>query len=116
MFSCKHCSYVQAYEDRLVTRLSEDDRPCQAKGFNFPYLRDASQHVADAYGVAHTPELCVFDRTCRLAYTAEVDDNWQNPHAVSRPFLRGTLDGLLWGEASAVATTPAVGCTIKWAH
>jgi hypothetical protein len=142
MFSCNHCLYVQAYEDRLVTLLrdyadrgvqlvainSNDDvaypedshqkmtARAQAKGFNFPYPRDASQHVADAYGATHTPQLCVFDRTCRLAYTGKIDDNWQNPHAVSRHFLRGTLDALLRGEGPAVATTHAIGCTIKWAH
>lgn len=88
----------------------------QAKGFNFPYLRDASQHVAEAYGATHTPQLFVFDRARRLAYTGKIDDNWQNPHAVNRHFLRETLDALLRDETPAVATTHAIGCTIKWMH
>lgn len=134
--------YVQAYEDRLVALLreyadggvqlvainsngdvayAEDSHQrmtvrIQAEGFNFPRLRDASQHVVDAYEATQTPQVCVFDRTCRLAYTGKIDDNWQNPHAVSRHFLRGTLDALLQGGASAVATPHAIGCTIKWAH
>ena len=142
MFSCNHCPYVQAYEDRLVAlqrnyadrgvqliainsnddvAYPEDSLPnmttrAQAKGFNFPYLRDASQHVAQAYGATHTPQLFVFDRARRLVYTGKIDDNWQNPHAVSRHLLRETIDALLRDETPAVATTHAIGCTIKWAH
>jgi peroxiredoxin len=142
MFSCNHCPYVQAYEDRLVAlqrdyanrgvqlvainsnddvAYPDDSLPnmtarARAKGFNFPYLRDASQQVAMAYGATHTPQLFVFDSARRLAYTGKIDDNWQNPHAASRHFLRETLDALLRDEAPAVATTHAIGCTIKWAH
>jgi Peroxiredoxin len=105
IFSCNHCPYVQAYEDRLVSlqrdyadrgvqlvainlndefAYSEDNLSnmtvrAQAKEFNFPYLRDASQHAAIAYGATHTPQLCVFDRVRRLAYTGKIDDNWQFP-------------------------------------
>ena len=83
VFSCNHCPYVQAYEDRLVAIQrdyaargvqvvainSNDDvhypedslenmvTRAKAKGFNFPYLRDASQAVARAYGATHTPQL-----------------------------------------------------------
>jgi peroxiredoxin len=142
MFSCNHCPYVQAYEDRLIALQrdygergvqlvainSNDDvaypedsfqnmaARAQAKGLNFPYLRDASQHVAEAYGATHTPQLFVFDRTRHLAYTGKIDDNWQDPHAVRRHFLRETLDALLRDETPAVSTTHAIGCTIKWAH
>jgi peroxiredoxin len=142
IFSCNHCPYVQAYEDRLVAlqhdyadrgvqlvainsnddvAYPDDSLPnmtarAQAKGFNFPYLRDASQQVAEAYGATHTPQLFVFDSARRLAYTGKIDDNWQNPDAVSRHFLRDTLDALLRNEIPAVATTHAIGCTIKWAH
>ena len=142
IFSCNHCPYVQAYEDRLITLQrdyvnrgvqliainSNDDvaypedslqnmtARAQATGFNFPYLRDATQQVAEAYGATHTPQLFVFDPARRLAYTGKIDDNWQNAHAVSRHFLRETLDALLRDEAPPVATTHAIGCTIKWAR
>jgi len=142
IFSCNHCPYVQAYEDRLIA-LQRDyaDRGVQlaainsndeqaypedtlfkmtarakAKGFNFPYLRDASQHVATAYGATHTPQLFVFDRARRLAYTGKIDDNWQDPSRVNRHFLREALEALLRDELPAIATTPAIGCTIKWAR
>src|SRR5437868_13686784 len=87
IFSCNHCPYVQAYEDRMIAiQRDYQDRGVQlvainsneeinypednlehmierakAKGYNFPYLRDASQAVARAYGATHTPQRFVFD-------------------------------------------------------
>ncbi len=140
VFSCNHCPYVQAYEDRLVAIQrdyaqrgvqliainSNDDvnypedsfeqmvTRAGAKGFNFLYLRDASQAVARAYGATHTPHLFVFDRARALRYTGKIDDNWQDPKAVTRRYLRDVLDALLAGRAPAEAQTHAIGCTIKW--
>jgi peroxiredoxin len=141
IFSCNHCPYVQAYEDRLVaiqrdyadrgvqlvainsnddTAYPEDGlermiERARAKGFNFPYLRDASQEVARAYGASHTPQLFVFDRQRQLRYTGKIDDNWQSPQAVTRPYLREALDTLLADARPKEAETQAIGCTIKWA-
>jgi alkyl hydroperoxide reductase subunit AhpC len=87
----------------------------KAKRYNFPYLRDAIQGVAKAYGATHTPQLFVFDKDRKLRYTGKIDDNWQNPGAVKRQYLREALDALLQGGAPAEAQTHAIGCTIKWA-
>lgn len=140
VFSCNHCPYVRAYEGRLVeiqrdyggrgVRVvainSNDDEHYPEDGFpemvkratdqrfNFPYLRDASQDVARAYGATHTPQLFVFDRARRLCYTGKIDDNWQHPEAITRRYLREALDAILEGRAPAEPSTFAVGCTIKW--
>ena len=141
VFSCNHCPYVQAYEDRMIS-IQRDYQPrgvqliainsnddvnypedsfdamverAKAKGFNFPYLRDANQEVAKAYGATHTPQLFVFDHDRKLRYTGKIDDNWQNPGAVKRQYLREAVDALLQGAAPAEAETHAIGCTIKWA-
>ena len=141
VFSCNHCPYVQAYEDRLIAiqrdyavrgvqvvainsndevNYPEDDlghmvARADAKGFNFPYLRDASQEVAHAYGATHTPQLFVFDQQRRLRYTGKIDDNWQRPDAVTRRYVREALDAILEEKELAEPTTQAIGCTIKWA-
>ena len=141
IFSCNHCPYVQAYEDRmidiqrdyqtlgvqLIAINSNDDvnypedgfnamvERANARAFNFPYLRDASQDVAKAYGATHTPQLFVFDQGRKLRYTGKIDDNWQNPEKVKRQYLREAMDALLKGAAPAEAETHAIGCTIKWA-
>lgn len=140
VFSCNHCPYVQAYEDRLIAvqreyaargvqivainandaRRYKDDSfeamkaRAAAKAFNFPYLRDESQQAAQAYEAAYTPELFVFDRNRRLAYTGKIDDNWQQPTAARRHYLRDALEALLAGQVPAEPTTQAIGCTIKW--
>ncbi len=140
VFSCNHCPYVQAYEDRLIEiqrdyggrgvqlvainsnddeQYPEDSLPemvkrADEKHFNFPYLRDASQEVAKAYGATHTPQLFVFDRARRLRYTGKIDDNWQHPAAVTRRYLREALDAILEGQPPAEPSTFAIGCTIKW--
>ncbi len=140
VFSCNHCPYVKAYEDRLIAvardyqakgaRLlainanDSDNYPedsfgamkdrAQEKGFNFPYLRDESQQVARAYGATHTPHLFVFDRDRKLAYTGKIDDNWEDANAVKRTFLRDALDDLTAGKKPRLSETHAIGCTIKW--
>jgi len=140
IFSCNHCPYVQAYEDRMIS-IQRDYHPrgvqlvainsnddlnypedgfnamvdrAKAKAFNFPYLSDASQEVAKAYGATHTPQLFVFDQDRKLRYTGKIDDDWQNPKAVKKQYLREALDALLGGAAPAEAETHAIGCTIKW--
>jgi peroxiredoxin len=141
IFSCNHCPYVQAYEARMIAVQDEfaeqgvalvainanetehhpqDDFPnmvqrAKEKGFNFPYLRDAQQTVADAYGAHYTPEIFLLDAQRRLRYTGRIDDNWQVPDKVISQDLRDALRAVLSGEAVACPETHAVGCTIKWA-
>lgn len=142
VFSCNHCPYVQAYEDRLVAIQrdykerglqlvainSNDDvhypedsfeqmiARAEARRFNFPYLRDVSQQVARAYGATHTPQLFVFDRHRRLRYTGKIDDNWQDPQKVTRRYLREAVEALLHDREPEEPATHAIGCTIKWAR
>ncbi|MDR5683663.1 MAG: thioredoxin family protein [Armatimonadota bacterium] len=140
IFSCNHCPYVRAWEDRMVA-IQRDyaDRGVQLlainanddvkypedsfekmreraaeKGFNFPYLRDATQEVARAYGAQRTPEVFLFDREGILRYHGAIDDNYEDPGAVRRHHLREALDSILEGRDPPVTETPPVGCTVKW--
>ncbi|MBI3610208.1 MAG: thioredoxin family protein [Nitrospirae bacterium] len=141
MFTCNHCPYVQAYEDRLIAvqkdyadrgvqlvainanetrNYPEDDFPhmvqrAKTQGYNFPYLRDEDQSVAEAYGAHYTPEIFVLDRERRLRYTGRIDNNWQNPKTAMSHDLRNAVDALLGGTAVPQPETHAFGCTIKWA-
>jgi peroxiredoxin len=140
IFSCNHCPYVKAYEDRMIAIQKDymakgvrfaainsndsvnypDDgfeemvKRAKEKGFNFPYLRDESQEAAKAYGATHTPHLFVFDRARALAYTGKIDDDWEHPAAVRENYLREALDDLVAGKPPRRAETHAIGCTIKW--
>ena len=140
MFSCNHCPYVKAYEDRFVefqrdykdkgvvliainpnddkkyTEDSFDNMKIRAreKGFNFPYLRDESQRVAKAYGAERTPEVYVFDEERLLRYHGRIDDNVYEPNQVRQRYLRDTVDAVLEGRKVSIQETEPVGCTIKW--
>lgn len=139
IFSCNHCPYVKAYEDRIISIQkdfennlqivainSNDDinypedsfeemkKRAKEKGFNFIYLRDAEQTIARSYGATHTPEIFLFDSDRKLQYHGKIDDNWQNPDHVKEPYLRNAIEKLLKGEEVTVKETYSIGCTIKW--
>ncbi len=128
VFSCNHCPYVMKAEDELVAIFhhyrplgvgmaainanNADAYPedsfenmiarAAEKKFPFVYLRDASQLAAKAYGATHTPQIFVFDRDLKLAYTGAVAG------------LRDALDDLVASRPVRVPETHAIGCTIKW--
>ena len=142
IFSCNHCPYVQAYEDRIISLQEEfkgkevifiainsnDDRNypedsfdnmvkrAKKKGFNFLYLRDQSQNIARAYGASHTPQIFVFDERRTLRYTGKIDDNWREPGKVRERYLRDAILALLEEKEIRNPETHAIGCTIKWAR
>ena len=140
IFSCNHCPYVKAYEDRMI-ELAKEYQPkgvrfvlinandpvkypedsfenmkkrAQEKGYPFPYLWDETQEVARAYGAERTPEAFLFDSELRLQYHGAIDDNWEDPTKVTKRYLRDALEALLAGREPEVRDTPPVGCTIKW--
>jgi peroxiredoxin len=140
IFSCNHCPYVQAYEDRIITLQSEFERngaqivainsnddekyPDDSfeemkkrvtdKKFNFPYLRDETQNVAKAYGATHTPQIFLFDENRKLKYEGKIDDNWQEPDKVKSKYLRDAIEEVLASKEVSVPETFSIGCTIKW--
>jgi peroxiredoxin len=136
VFSCCHCPYVIAWEDRLnaiardyegragLVAINSNDhlgdsfddmrKRAEEKGFAFPFLRDESQGIARAYGPARTPEVFLFDSEHRLAYHGAPDSDYTD-EARADPWLREALDAVLDGRSPEPAETPPVGCTVKWA-
>jgi len=140
VFSCNHCPYVQAYEDRLIALQKEfeakgiqiiainsnddvkypDDsfdemkKRAAAKRFNFPYLRDETQDIAKAFGATHTPQIFLFDKDRKLKYEGKIDDNWQEPAKVKSAYLKEAILEVLNEKAVSVPETFSIGCTIKW--
>ncbi len=137
VFMCNHCPYVLAGLDRL-NALSEEfkDRGVQFVGINpndavnypddsfenmknlsikFPYLRDESQEVAEAYQAVCTPDIFVYDQDRKLAYHGRVDDSWDDASAVTKRDLAAALEKILVGESiPAEAQEGSMGCSIKW--
>lgn len=140
IFSCNHCPYVQAYQQRIIdlqnefakdgvqivainsnddTKYPEDSfeemkKRAEEKKFNFPYLRDETQEVAKAYGATHTPQIFLFDENRKLRYEGKIDDNWKEPDKVKSKYLRDAILEVLSGKEVSVPETFSIGCTIKW--
>ncbi len=139
-FTCNHCPYVQAYEERIMSLQTKyvssgvqvicinaneiqnypDDsyekmiERAELKHFNFIYLRDEDQSVANKFCATHTPEFFMFDKERKLRYHGRLDDNWQKPDEVKENFLENALIALLNGENVETTETFSIGCTIKW--
>ncbi len=140
IFSCNHCPYVKAYEDRMIA-LAKEYQPkgvhfalinandavkypedsfenmvkrAKEKDYPFPYLHDETQQVSRAYGAQRTPEVFLFDAGLKLRYHGTIDDNYEDPNKVTKRYLKDALDAVLAGKEPALKDTPPVGCTIKW--
>ena len=140
VFTCNHCPYAIANEDRLIAIQNDyrnrgvafvlinpnDPERYQAdsmvmmiaraeeKKFPFPYLQDETQEVARSYDAACTPDIFVFDGDRKLRYNGRIDDNWQDPYNVTSNDLRIVLDDLLAEREISIDVVPSMGCSIKW--
>ena len=84
-----------------------------ADGQAFPYVVDAGQRVARAYGAACTFHVFVLDRARRLRYEGRFDDS-RLPERVTRSDLAEALDDVLAGRDVRVATTRPFGCSLDF--
>ena len=140
VFTCNHCPYAQAYDERLiaiarayspkgvaVAAISANDADtypddsfakmkdrARLLQLPYPYLYDQSQNVAKAYGAVCTPHIFVLNEKRELAYEGRVDDNWKEPAAVKHRDLQNALDALLAGQPVPTPQTNPMGCSIKW--
>jgi peroxiredoxin len=131
-FTCNRCPVAVAYEDRFVefqkkygskgvkfiainaNKNSEDLAVMKAraeeKGFNFPYIFDASGKSATQYGATVTPHIFVLDSNRTVAYVGAFDDSQTKP---SKNYVADAVDALLAGKKVEVTNTKAVGCGIN---
>ena len=138
IFSCNHCPWVKAWEDRLVAignaysargvgviavnsndpraypedGLTQMQDQARAKNYLFPYVVDTTSEVGRVFGATHTPEAFLFDSSGRLVYHGAIDDNARNAERVQHHYLRDALDSVLAGKPPEVQETKALGCTI----
>ena len=139
VFSCNGCPTVRAAEDGLValqeayagrrvqllainsnnSYLSPSDtyeemvRRAEAKGFNFPYVKDDDGSVAKGFGAARTPHVFLLDGERRLRYRGRIADS-RDPAKVTRRDLEVAIEDLLAERAVEVPETEPLGCAIVW--
>jgi len=141
MFICNHCPYVKAILERLLrdTRELRDlgvnsvaimandpaqypedsfenmQAVAQRHGFTFPYLLDATQSVAKAYGAVCTPDFFGYNKDLQLQYRGRLDASGKQPAAAG-------AERELFSAMAQIAETgqgpeqqiPSMGCSIKW--
>ena len=141
VFICNHCPYVKAVIDRMAadarTLMAEgvgfaaicsndaDSYPedsfdnmrrfAKAHDLPFPYLHDADQTIARAYGAVCTPDFFGYDAQRRLKYRGRLDEGR------TTPLPAGARRELLEAMRTIAATgdvppgqVPSIGCSIKW--
>ena len=140
IFTCNHCPYAIAYEDRIidlnkkyaplgypVVAINPNDVVKQPddsfekmqlrateKGFTFPYLYDDTQEIAKACGATRTPHVYLLDKNRVVRYIGAIDDNHEDATEVKEKYLENAINALRNGQPIAVPQTKAIGCTIKW--
>ena len=83
------------------------------KNYIGAYLLDAGHKVADAFGARTTPHVFLFNKEGKLAYKGAIDDNVDDPKAVTKHYLNDAINALVAGKAIDPATTKNLGCSIK---
>lgn len=142
IFSCNHCPYAKAYEDRIIAlnnkykssypviminpndAVSHPDDSfenmklrAKEKGFTFPYLLDDTQETAKAYGALKTPHVYLVKKEAGknvVKYIGAIDDNTYKADEVKIHYLEDAISSLEKGEAIKTPETKAIGCGIKW--
>jgi peroxiredoxin len=141
MFICNHCPYVKAVIGRIVRDARElaalgvgsvaimsndptdypedswDNMVTLARNldFPFPYLLDATQQVAKAYGAVCTPDFFGYNAKLELQYRGRLDASTKEaaPADARRELFEAMREVARSGRGPA-EQTPSMGCSIKW--
>ena len=96
--------------------ISGNEVGAEYRHLNYPYLYDGdTQAVVLKYGPTATPHAFIFDEKRILRYEGRIDNN-PREELVTKHFAREAIDDLLGGKPIEVQSTPAVGCSTKWAY
>ena len=142
IFTCNHCPYAKAYEDRIIAldkkykplgypviainpndplvqpQDSMDEMKIRAKekGFTFPYLLDEGQKVYPKYGATKTPHVFILKKEKSnniVKYIGAIDNNYEDPTDVNHYYVEDAVNALLKNQEVKEKKTVAIGCTIK---
>lgn len=142
IFTCNHCPYSVAYEDRIIAldkafktkgypviainpnnpEAYPDDsykkmiERSVEKGFTFPYLFDDGQTIYPQYGATKTPHVYVLEKVGQeniVKYIGAIDNNYKDEKLATDKYVEDAVNALLNNEPVKVETTRAIGCSIK---
>lgn len=142
IFTCNHCPYAKAYEDRIIDldkkyktkgypviainpndpivqpedNFEEMQIRAKEKGYTFPYLLDEGQKIYPQYGATKTPHVFLLNKENGkniVRYIGTIDDNYADPNDISVRYVENAVEALLNQKPIPIETTVAIGCTIK---
>ena len=141
MFICNHCPYVKSIRERIVRDVRElmslginsvaimSNDPAEYEedsfenmkavsdqfDFPFPYLIDATQEVAKAYGAVCTPDFFGYNKDLKLQYRGRLDASRKETAAedVKRDLFEA-MKQVAETDSGPDNQIPSMGCSIKW--
>lgn len=142
VFTCNHCPFAQAYEERIIAlhnryaakgypviAINPNDPSLQPedsfekmkersknKKYPFAYLIDEGQKVYPVYGATRTPHVFVLQKSGNdfiVEYIGTIDDNYKNAAAAKKHYVADAVEALIAGRKPTIQETKAIGCTIK---
>lgn len=143
IFTCNHCPYSKAYEDRIVALDKKykkkgypviavnpndpDKYPTDSykamitrakeKGFTFPYLLDKTSNVARDYKATKTPHTYILKKQgnkYKIVYIGAIDDSARDESNISAKYVEKAMADIIKGKTPAKNYSRAVGCSIKY--
>ena len=141
MFICNHCPYVKAVIQRIVrdvrdlkgqgigaiaimsndpSEYPEDSfanmqKLAQDLAFPMPYVLDATQEIAKAYGAVCTPDFFGFNRKLELQYRGRLDESRKETAADGvRRDLYEAMKQVAETQRGPAEQIASMGCSIKW--
>ena len=143
IFTCNHCPFAIAYEDRIMNldkKYASKGYPVVAinpndptivpddsydnmiarsleKKYSFPYLFDATQEIATAFGATRTPHIYILEKSKDkyvVKYIGAIDNNSEDAEKADKKYVEDALEALIAGKSVPTTETKAVGCSIKW--
>ncbi len=139
MFTCNTCPYVIKNQQRtnaickyalqnnigvILLNSNEGQRNdddsyramqdyAKAQGYEWYYVVDKDNEIADEFGANRTPESFLFNKDMKLSYHGAIDDNPGDEKNVNHHYLKEAINGLISGKEISVKESRSVGCTIK---
>ena len=136
LFTSNECPFDKYYVDRIAGLIRDYPGKVQfllvnshlepeesevkmreaAAAFQAPYLADKSQAAMTALGAKRSPEAFVLlhEKThFTVVYSGAIDDNPQDPAAISTHHLKVALDNVLAGKHTGHHQVRGAGCSIR---
>jgi peroxiredoxin len=143
VFTCNTCPVAKAYQERIaalnavyatkgypVVAINPNDAgvvPDESfekmqdlateKKFSFPYLLDPDHVVTKQFGASRTPHVFVLNKTDKgnvVEYIGAIDNDPEETNSTKLEYVKNAINELSAGKKPTVASTKAVGCSIKW--